>query len=225
MFTSDTINACLCTHYFGNMFSQIFNGENINVIWEFSLIADEMRRMTKKHNWASTWDFGTYHIGDQWRLRRACASTDSTQSRQSLHCSHTWSMEVDEGSDQKSDIWPHWMTAHARLKNEFTEDEKCHNLMSWLKSCIPFFRPLPRGQFQALLMWFSTLTLVHWRRTTLCLRWGELGNVWCSTVMTHGSNCFLITLSGVMEQHHSLSLTTQRFVIRHHKRLLDHSFC
>ena len=30
-------------------------------------------------------------------------------------------MEVDEGSDQKS----------ARLKNEFTEDEKCHNLMSW----------------------------------------------------------------------------------------------
>ena len=26
----------------------------------------------------------------------------------------------------------HWMAAHARLKNEFTEDEKCHNLMSWL---------------------------------------------------------------------------------------------
>ena len=25
------------------------------------------------------------------------------------------------------------MAAHARLKNEFTEDEKCHNLMSWLK--------------------------------------------------------------------------------------------
>ena len=26
----------------------------------------------------------------------------------------------------------HWMAAHACLKNEFTEDEKCHNLMSWL---------------------------------------------------------------------------------------------
>ena len=26
------------------------------------------------------------------------------------------------------------MAAHARLKNEFTEDEKCHNLMRWLKS-------------------------------------------------------------------------------------------
>ena len=25
------------------------------------------------------------------------------------------------------------MAAHARLKNEFTEDEKCHNLMRWLK--------------------------------------------------------------------------------------------
>ena len=32
-------------------------------------------------------------------------------------------MEVDEGSD---------LAAHALLKNEFTEDEKYHNLMSWL---------------------------------------------------------------------------------------------
>ena len=30
--------------------------------------------------------YGTYHIGDQGRLRRACASA---QSRQSLRCSHT----------------------------------------------------------------------------------------------------------------------------------------
>ena len=52
-------------------------------------------------NGASSWDYGTYHIDDQQRLRRACASA---QSRQSLPCSHTWSMEVDEGSDQKSDI-------------------------------------------------------------------------------------------------------------------------
>ena len=45
-------------------------------------------------------------------------------------------MEVVEGSDQKSDIWPHWMAAHARLKNEFMEDEKCHNLMRWLNYII-----------------------------------------------------------------------------------------
>ena len=50
--------------------------------------------------WASSWDYGTYHIGNQRRLRRACASA---QSRQSLRCSHTWSMEVDERSNQKSD--------------------------------------------------------------------------------------------------------------------------
>ena len=25
------------------------------------------------------------------------------------------------------------MAVHARLKNEFTEDKKCHNLMRWLK--------------------------------------------------------------------------------------------
>ena len=27
--------------------------------------------------WASSWDYGTYHIGDQRRLRRACASAPS----------------------------------------------------------------------------------------------------------------------------------------------------
>ena len=40
-----------------------------------------------------------------------------------------WSMEVDEGSEQKSDILPHWMAVHARFKNEFMEDEKYH--ISW----------------------------------------------------------------------------------------------
>ena len=28
---------------------------------------------------------------------------------------------------------PHWIVAHARLKSEFTEDEKYHNLIKWLK--------------------------------------------------------------------------------------------
>ena len=37
-------------------------------------------------------------------------------------------MEVDERSDQKSGMWPHWMAALVRLKNEFTEDEKYYNL-------------------------------------------------------------------------------------------------
>ena len=42
-------------------------------------------------------------------------------------------MEVDEGPDEKSDIQPHWTAARARLNNVFTEEEKCHNLMSWFK--------------------------------------------------------------------------------------------
>ena len=48
-------------------------------------------------NWASSWHYGTYHIGDQRRVRRACATA---QSRQSLRCSHTWSMEVVEGPNK-----------------------------------------------------------------------------------------------------------------------------
>ena len=42
--------------------------------------------------------------------------------------------KVYEGFDQKSDIQPHWMAAHACLKNEFTENEKYHNLIRWLIS-------------------------------------------------------------------------------------------
>ena len=42
-------------------------------------------------------------------------------------------MEVDEESDKKSDIKPY---AHARLKDEFIEGEKCQNLMGWLINSI-----------------------------------------------------------------------------------------
>ena len=43
--------------------------------------------LQKKDNWASSWDYGTYHIG----IARAFAV-------------RTWSMEEDVGSDQKPDI-------------------------------------------------------------------------------------------------------------------------
>ena len=66
-------------------------------------ITTAARRKTVGGNyiWASSWDYGIYHKGDQRKLRRACAFA---QSRHSLRCSHIWSREVDEGSDQKSDI-------------------------------------------------------------------------------------------------------------------------
>ena len=73
----------------------------------------------------------------------AKAQASLRESRQSLRCWHTLSMDEDEGSDQKSDIQPHWMAAHVRLKNKFTEDE---NLMRWLfctftnLSSFPLFR-------------------------------------------------------------------------------------
>ena len=57
-------------------------------------IIDDMSAELQKYcqvKWASSWDCGTYHIGDQRRLRRDCAFA---QSRQSLRCSLTWSMEV-----------------------------------------------------------------------------------------------------------------------------------
>ena len=41
-------------------------------------------------------------------------------------------MEAEEGSDQKPDILPHCLAAHACLKNDFAEDGKSHNLMRWL---------------------------------------------------------------------------------------------
>ena len=73
--------------------------------------------------WASSWDYDTYlsyHIGNQRRLRRACSA--SAQSHQSLRCSHTWSMEVDEGSDQNSSStgWLHmsiWRMSLRRMES------------------------------------------------------------------------------------------------------------
>ena len=43
-----------------------------------------------------------------------------------------WKYKKDQTKYQTSTT-AHWMAAHAGLKNEFTEDEKYHNLMSRLK--------------------------------------------------------------------------------------------
>ena len=76
-------------------------------VWTISILStDSADWLLKNYSllkniWDTSWDYGTYHIGDQWRLRRACVSA---QSCKSLCCSHTWRMEVDKRSDQKSDI-------------------------------------------------------------------------------------------------------------------------
>ena len=83
------------------IFFVLFNTNKTNSIQQVFQVSPQRHESNRHRNdqrnpiWASSWDYGN-HIGDQRRLRRACASA---QSRQSLRCSHTWSMEVDEGSD------------------------------------------------------------------------------------------------------------------------------
>ena len=53
------------------------------------------------HKWASARDFGIYITSEHRRHRRVCAYA---QTRQSLRCSHTQSMDIDEGSVQNLDL-------------------------------------------------------------------------------------------------------------------------
>ena len=61
------------------------------------------------------------HIGDQLRIRAV--------SRKPSLFAHNEVWKKTKGPTKHQMSSP---TAHARLKNEFIEDEKCHNLMSWL---------------------------------------------------------------------------------------------
>ena len=59
------------------------------------LTSDSDNTWPLRNNWAISWDYGTYHIlGDQRRLRRACASG---QYRQSLRCSLFAHMKYGSG--------------------------------------------------------------------------------------------------------------------------------
>ena len=53
--------------------------------------------------WTASSEFGTYHLCEQGRFRRACASA---QSRQNLRCSLIQAVSQDEPSDRKPDPWP-----------------------------------------------------------------------------------------------------------------------
>ena len=56
-----------------------------------------------KINWTASSEFGTYHLCEQRRFRRAFASA---QSRQNLHCSLIQAVSQEEPSDRKPDPWP-----------------------------------------------------------------------------------------------------------------------
>ena len=73
----------------------------------------------------------------QWCLSHGQAANAqvSAQSCQSLRCSHTVNVDIDEASDQESAILFHLLAAHARLTCvkrliNLTEDETYH-LMPW----------------------------------------------------------------------------------------------
>ena len=93
------------------------------VFWNMDALylSFRVRVCSSEHHSSHSWDYGTHNIGDQRRLRQACASG---QSRQSIRHSHTWSMEVDEGSDQNQTSSPTgrlrmrvWRMSLRRTKN------------------------------------------------------------------------------------------------------------
>ena len=73
--------------------------------------------------WASSCIYGTYHIGEQWMLRRTCASV---QSRQSLHYSPIQYKELEEVSAKEPHLWSFCVVAHTRLMDPKPHDAKVH---------------------------------------------------------------------------------------------------
>ena len=71
--------------------------------------------------WTASIEFGTYHLCEQRRFRRACASA---QSRQNLRCSLIQAVSQEKPSERKPDPWPLWMAGHAQLKFVMTECSK-----------------------------------------------------------------------------------------------------
>ena len=64
---------------------------------------------------ACLWEHDTYHICDQRRLRRACASA---QSRQSLRCSLVQHRGLEEGPGKEPHLWPFWVARQAFKRSQ-----------------------------------------------------------------------------------------------------------
>ena len=81
------------------------------------------RKMLTSLIWARSSEFGSYHLCEQRRFGRSCASA---QSRQNLSCSLKQAMSQEEPSDRKPDPWPLWMTGHEQLKFFMTRNARRH---------------------------------------------------------------------------------------------------
>ena len=77
--------------------------------------------LLEQMKWSPSSEFGTYHLCEQRRFRRAYAFP---QARQNRRCSLIQAVSQEEPSDRKPDPWPLWMAGHARLKFVMTECSK-----------------------------------------------------------------------------------------------------
>ena len=74
---------------------------------------------------ANSCEKGIYHISQQWRLKRACASAESYQS---LRCSLTQYRELEEANKKEPEIWPHSWIAACICFRRITDHHYPHDL-------------------------------------------------------------------------------------------------
>ena len=70
---------------------------------DISMVKALLKSWQLNMKWAAPSEFGTYHLCEQRRFRRACASA---QSRQNLRCSLIQAVSQEEPSNGKPDPWP-----------------------------------------------------------------------------------------------------------------------
>ena len=120
------------------IFSSFLNGLSNKCLWKTDNKFWTARRVVSKRRTLMSQLMRLWYLSH----RRPAKAQESLRI---CTISHTWSMEVDKGSNQKSDIKPHWMAAHGRLKNEVMEDAfKAWGYGGW-KVLISFFVQYPHA--------------------------------------------------------------------------------
>ena len=79
-----------------------FDLKRVESVYTFSVILT-IHIYFGRRKWAASSEFFTYHLCEQRRFRRACASA---QSRQNIRCSLIQAVSQEEPPDRKPDPWP-----------------------------------------------------------------------------------------------------------------------
>ena len=119
-------------HNIGPIWDHTYKIQNKYMARKIHLSAHHGECQMLKDKWASSWDYGTYHIADQRRLRRDC--TGEPAHPRSL--TKTFAVRIHEVWKQTKD--PTKIRNLAPLDGcactfDFMEDKKCHILRRWLK--------------------------------------------------------------------------------------------